>query len=158
MTKTPATSVAGGTYSVSATASAPFNSGASGTSSATTDPAAGLTVTEPLPSAPAAPSSVTVTVATTGSGKTKTFQSFTVRWLDNSNNETNFELTRCKVSGKGGTATCTADGWKATVGANIISYTESTPKPSAGTYRFSVRSLNAAGWSAWVSSGNVTIP
>lgn len=157
MTKTPATSVAGGTYSVTATASAAFNSGASGTSTATTNPAAGLTVTEPAPSAPAAPSSVTVTVATTGSGKTKQFQSFTVRWLDNSSNETNFDITRCRVSGKGGTATCTADGWNATVGANLTSLTDGV-KPAAGTYRFSVKSRNSIGSSVWVSSANVTIP
>jgi hypothetical protein len=158
MTKTSATSVAGGTYSVTATASAPFNSGASGTSSTTTDPAAGLTVTEPAPSAPAAPSSVTVTVATTGSGKTKQFQSYTVRWLDNSSNETNFDITRCRVSGKGGSTTCTADTtWSATVGANATSY-NTTDKPAAGTYRFTVRSRNAVGSSAAATSANVTIP
>lgn len=157
LTKTPASSVAPGTYDVSATASSPFNSGTSGTSTASANPLAALTVTEPPPQPPAAPSGVTGSVALTGAGKNKTFQSYTVRWTDNSGNETDFELRRCKVSGKGRTASCAYDGWSATGTANATSYT-STTKPASGTYRFEVRARNSVGNSAWAVSGNVSIP
>lgn len=159
LTKTPSTSIAAGTYDVSATATSNFNSGTSGTSSGTTNPMAALSVTAPLATKPAAPSTVTVTVALSGSGRNKTFQSYTVKWTDNSNNEVDFELQRCKVSGKGATATCTYDlnNFNPSVVENLTSYT-STASPGAGTWRFEVRARNGVGDSNWAASGNVTFP
>jgi hypothetical protein len=150
LTATPSTSVALGTYDVNATATASANIG-------TANPNAALTVTAPPPTPPAAPGSVTVSVSQTGAGKNKTFQSYTVRWVDNSANETGFALRRCQVSGKGSSATCTYDTWSGSVGANVVSLTD-TVKPAAGTWRFEVRGVNNNGASAWVSSGNVSIP
>jgi hypothetical protein len=150
MTKTPASSIAAGTYDINATASANTNSGVTSLNAA-------LTVIEPAPAPPAAPSSVTVSVNQTGSGKNKIFQNYTVRWVDNSPNETGFALRRCRMSGKGGSATCTYDTWSGSVGANVVSLVDTT-KPASGTWRFEVRSVNGSGDSNWVSSGNVSIP
>jgi hypothetical protein len=150
LTKTPSSSIATGTYDVDATTSANTNQGA-------TNPNAALTVTAPPPAPPAAPSSVTVSVSQTGSGKRKTFQSYTVRWLDNSSNETGFQLRRCRMSGKGGSATCTYDSWSASVAANAVSLTDGV-KPASGTWRFEVRAINGSGQSNWATSGNVNIP
>lgn len=150
LTATPSTSVALGTYDVNATATASTNSG-------TTNPNAALTVTAPPALPPAAPSSVAVSVSQTGSGKNKTFQSYTVRWVDNSSNEAGFQLRRCAVSGKGASTTCSYDTWSGNVGANVVSLTDAV-KPATGTWRFEVRAFNNNGVSTWVSSGNVSIP
>lgn len=150
LTATPSTSVALGTYDVSAAATASANVG-------TTNPNAALTVTAAPALPPTAPSSLTVSVVQTGSGKNRTFQSYTLRWLDNSSNEASFELRRCQVTGKGGAATCTYDTWSRSVGPNVVSLTD-TVKPATGTWRFQVRAVNSNGASAWVSSSNVSIP
>lgn len=155
LTKTPSSSVPVGSYTVNAVASAPFNSGSTGTS--TGSATAGVTVVIPPPAPPAAPSGVSGSVTLSGAGKNKAFQSFTVRWTDNSYNEDRFELRRCVMTGKGRTQTCTYDGWSATAAANAVSYS-STVKPATGTYRFEVRSVNSVGPSGWVASGSVSIP
>jgi PKD repeat protein len=96
----------------------------------------------PVVTVPSAPSSVTAAV----SGRT-----VTVRWGDTSSNETGFTVRREKLNKNGtwGSATTVA-----TVGAGVTSLTNS---PGRGTYRYSVRSNNSAGSSAYVVSSAVTL-
>ena len=69
----------------------------------------------------------------------------TIIWADNSNNETGFNVQReKKASGNKWSGTTTV----ATVGANV---TSTTNAPGSGTFRYSVRSFNASGASAWSS-------
>jgi len=64
-----------------------------------------------------------------------------LRWTDTSSNETNFELNREKLTGStwGTAATIT-------YGANVV---QATDTPGVGTFRYRLRSKNAAGVSAW---------
>jgi hypothetical protein len=101
---------------------------------------------------PAAPTSLAATATYSGSGRNKTFVGVNLAWGDASNNESLFRMERCKVSGKGKSATCTF-GALATVGANVTVYADpasSFSSPVSGTYRYRVRSENGAGNSAWV--------
>lgn len=96
-----------------------------------------ITVVDPTAVAPAAPSGVTATAA---SGVV------TVRWTDNSSNETEFEIKRqTRVGGSWSTEVIVG-----TVGANVTQFQNT---PGAGRHRYAVRAKNAAGnsaWSAWV--------
>jgi hypothetical protein len=90
---------------------------------------------------PTAPSGIT---ATNASG------TITVRWTDNSSNETTFEIRRQqRVGGTWNTAVTVG-----TVGANVTQFTN---VPGAGRWRYSVRSVNASGASAWSSWAQVTV-
>ncbi|MEY4533718.1 MAG: hypothetical protein RLZZ246_36 [Planctomycetota bacterium] len=85
--------------------------------------------------APSAPSGLTVTV----SGAT-----VTVRWTDNSSNETGFTVRRQQRVG----STWTNETVISTTGANV---TQITNAPGSGRWRYSVRAFNAAGTSAWTA-------
>lgn len=112
---------------------------------------------------PAAPSALTATVLTTGSGKNKVFEGVRLNWTDNSTNETTFQIDRCKVTGNGSNQTCTYAGLisiagSATTGARThtdLPATFPTSNP-AGTYRYRLTAVNGAGTSAAVTaSANV---
>lgn len=96
-----------------------------------------------LTAVPTAPSSLRAT---------RTGANVTVTWTDRSNNETGFDIGR---------ATQTAGVWSATtvvatVGANVVTFTQA---PGTGTYRYYVRSKTATNNSAWVGpSATVTVP
>ena len=138
LTKTPPSSVTG-TFDVNASAG-----GATTTAS--------LTVVTPPPAPPAAPSSLTATPQYTGSGKNKTLVQVSLKWVDNSGNETQFNLQRCKVSGKGNSATCTY-GSSIVLAANTISYNDpAAALNGAGTYKYRIQAENAAGKSVWVET------
>lgn len=84
-------------------------------------------------SVPAAPSGLVVTVSGT---------TVTVRWTDNSSNETGFTVRRQQRVG----STWTNETVISTTGANV---TQITNAPGSGRWRYSVRSFNASGTSAW---------
>ena len=116
----------------------------------TTNPNASLNVQVPPPTAPAAPLTLTATPQYTGNGKNKTLVQVNVKWLDMSNNETQFNLQRCKQTGRGGSATCTY-GPSIVLGANTTSYTDPAASLSgSGTYKYRLQSQNGVGPSAWV--------
>jgi subtilisin family serine protease len=82
---------------------------------------------------PAAPSGLVVTVSGT---------TVTVRWTDNSSNETGFTVRRQQRVG----STWTNETVISTTGANV---TQITNAPGSGRWRYSVRAFNANGTSAW---------
>jgi hypothetical protein len=82
---------------------------------------------------PAAPSGLVVTVSGT---------TVTVRWTDNSSNETGFTVRRQQRVG----STWTNETVISTTGANV---TQITNAPGSGRWRYSVRAFNATGTSAW---------
>lgn len=88
-------------------------------------------------SAPQAPSGVSATFA----GSTA---SVTVGWTDGSSNETGFEVRRETQHTRKGTW-----GSAAIVGSTGANVTGLVDVPGSGTYRYSVRALNAGGASAW---------
>ena len=148
LTKTPPITALG-SYSVDAT-------GTSGTNSGTTGTTASLTVTTPPPQPPAAPTNLTVSAQYSGTGKTKTFKQVNLAWTDNSNNENYFDIERCKVSGKGGSTTCTVD-LSVSVAANTTTYPDLTPVKGS-TYKYRVRARNTTtGSSAWTTQVQVQI-
>ena len=120
-----------GTYTASLTVL--DNGGAIGTASVT------IVVTPPAP--PDAPTGVTAT----RSGRT-----VTVRWTDESTNETGFTVRREKLAKNGSWGSGTI---VATTAANATSATNS---PGGGTYRYLVRSNGAGGSSAFVVSNPIT--
>ena len=71
-------------------------------------------------------------------------------WQDNSTNETGFEVER--ATGSGGTFSKLA-----TVGANVLAYTDSSPSASTN-YCYRVRAFNSAGASAYTASACATTP
>ena len=79
--------------------------------------------------------------------------SASLTWTDNSNNEDGFRLERQL---NGGAWTVIAAG----IGANIVSYTDSTLVQGAvaNTYCYGVQAFNAAGSSAWSNTACKTIP
>jgi hypothetical protein len=96
----------------------------------------GTTVTvEPVPSAPAAPSGLTVRASSSSQ--------IDLRWTDNSNNEASFEIERCSGKGK-----CTTFVFLTSVGANIVLY-QNTGLTKATDYSYRVRAVNAIGSSAY---------
>ncbi len=72
-------------------------------------------------------------------------------WTDKSTNENGFKIERCT-----GVA-CTNFVQKATVGANITSYTDTGLSPRT-TYRYRVRAYNAAGNSTYSNTAKATTP
>ena len=134
-----------GTYVVTATAT-------SGRDSGTAPQSASLAVTA---APPGAPSNLTASSSYSGTGKNKQFVRVSLAWADNSANETGFDIERCKVSGKGGSATCTFSAL-ASVAGGVKTYQDPAPIPS-GTYKYRVRSKNATGPSPWSNSAQATI-
>jgi len=89
------------------------------------------------PAAPAAPSGLSA-VALSGS-------SIELSWLDNSGNETSFNIER---SGGGSTLVTS-------VGANVTSYTDTNLSPDT-TYTYRVNAENSGGSSAWSDPASAT--
>jgi subtilisin family serine protease len=122
-----------GTHTITATA---VDSGSLSTSSTVT-----ITVTSSSGTAPAAPSGQT---ATNASG------TVTVRWTDNSSNETSFEIKRQQRVGN----VWTNEVVVGSVGANVTQFTNA---PGAGKWRYAIRAVNSAGASAWTTWAQVTV-
>lgn len=98
---------------------------------------------------PAAPASLTGAPVYSGSGRNKLLQGINLTWTDSSNNETDFELQRCLVQGKGGSQTCSFATFSyPAAGATSLS----DPVTTKGTYRYQIRSRNALGVSAWTQT------
>ena len=84
-----------------------------------------------------------------GTGKSKTLAKITLSWTDVANN-TSYTLERCKVSGKGNSATCTFSGFGAVLGQDANSYVDTgVAALGPGTYRYRLSAGNAAGSSGW---------
>jgi hypothetical protein len=117
------------------------------------------TIAVTIISPPAAPSNLTAAVQYPGAGKNKALQGVKLTWVDRSDNETRFRIQRCQVTGKGSTVACTYPSTSdVTVPANSITWFD--PASSlirSATYRYHVRSENAAGSSGWVEV-QVTVP
>ncbi|MCE2885477.1 MAG: S8 family serine peptidase [Planctomycetaceae bacterium] len=122
-----------GTHTITASAT---DSGSLSSSSTVT-----ITVTASSGTAPAAPSAPTATAV----GGT-----VTVRWTDNSSNETTFEIKRQQRIG----STWTNETAVGSVGANVTQFTNT---PGAGRWRYAIRAVNSAGASAWTAWVQVTI-
>ncbi len=90
--------------------------------------------------APAAPSSAAATVASTSQ--------INLTWVDNSNNETNFNVERATAAAGPFTQI-------AALGANVTSYS-STGLAASTTYYFRVRASNSAGSSAYSNTASAT--
>ena len=86
------------------------------------------------PSKPAAPSNLEVTGITSSQ--------ISLRWTDNSSNETGFNVERCEGT------TCTAFRYVATRGANVVTFTN-TGLTANTAYRYRVRANSNAGNSAY---------
>jgi len=85
------------------------------------------------PTVPLAPSSLTGTALSGGQAS--------LSWIDNSNNEDGFRIERCSGSG------CSNLAQVATVGANVVSYSDTTLAGST-TYTYRVSSYNGGGITA----------
>ncbi|MFM7259343.1 MAG: hypothetical protein ACKO3W_01940, partial [bacterium] len=123
-----------GTHTI--TASATDSGSLSGSSTVT------ITVTASSGTAPAAPSGQTASVA----GGT-----VTVRWTDNSSNETSFEIKRQQRVGSSWTTEVVVG----SVGANVTQFANA---PGSGKWRYAVRAVNSAGASAWTGWVQVSVP
>jgi VCBS repeat-containing protein len=132
------------------------NSGAAGTDTftfvandgAATSNAATVVVT--IAGLPAAPSNLTANAQYSGAGKNKTLQGVRLTWVDNSSDETLFRIQRCQITGKGSTLACNyTSTFNVTVPVNSVTYLDGTAVARA-TYRYRVRSENAAGSSGWI--------
>jgi subtilisin family serine protease len=110
---------------------------------------------DPTPTAPAAPSNLTATAGATGTGRNKV-PFVDLAWQDNSDNEDNFVLERCTVSGKGQSATCGST-VQITVGANTASYHDASVVKGT-TYRYKVKATNSVGDSAFSNQVQVKTP
>ena len=93
-----------------------------------------ITVQDPASAPPAAPTNLTGTRLSRGTGR--------INWTDNANNETGFEIQRERRSGSSWVSTTNLG----PVAANTTSYTDS---PGRNRYRYRVRAVNAPGASAW---------
>lgn len=127
-------------YRVRAT-NADGDSNYSNTSSATT--------LAPPAAPPATPTNFTGAPGYNGAGKNKTLARITLNWTDVANN-TSYTLERCKVSGKGNTATCSFAPFGAALTADSSSYVDTGVEAlGKGTYRYRLNAANASGPSAW---------
>ncbi|MBM3753276.1 MAG: hypothetical protein FJW38_04775 [Acidobacteria bacterium] len=98
---------------------------------------------------PAAPASLAGTPVYSGSGRNKLLVGISLTWTDSSNNETDFELQRCLVQGKGASQTCSF----ATFAYPAAGSTSlSDPVTAKGSYRYQLRSRNSLGESAWTQT------
>lgn len=92
----------------------------------------------------AAPSNLTASVQTTGSGKNKT-KTVTLNWQDNSADEDGFVIERCLETGKGKSKTCNF-AEISTVSAGVTSYAETA---GSGTFKYRVKARNGNEVSAY---------
>ena len=106
-----------------------------------------VTVNAAAGSSPAAPTNLTASVERSGKGKNKVVTGVMLNWTDNANDEDAFVIERCEETGRGKTKMC--DFVKiATVGANIISFSDSGSFGS-GKYKYRVKARNTNGDSAY---------
>ena len=98
--------------------------------------------TPPPPQTPAAPSNLTA-----ANGGTRRVN---LSWKDNSSNETQFLLERCRLS----RSSCTFS-QLATVGAGVTGFSD-TSVSRRTTYRYRVKARNSAGDSAYSNTAQVT--
>jgi hypothetical protein len=131
----PATNAGGQTYTAYRVSAV----GANGTGSA---------VFTRAPVAPAAPSALTATPANSNA----TPRRVTVRWTDNSTNETGFTVQYSRQLTGGANPTWGA--WVSATAAAANATSQQITVPSTGTYQFRMQSFNAAGSSAY--AGPVT--
>jgi hypothetical protein len=133
-----------GSYVIGAT-------GTAGTHSDATDVNASLTVQNV---APATPTGVSATTVSSGSGKNKVFQYIRFQWGDVAN-ETSYSIQRCKVSGKGASATCVyAPLTSVPAGTTSINDVPAT----TGTFKYQVKAVNSITGlsSAWSTAAQAT--
>lgn len=105
------------------------------------------TATTPA-AAPAVPGTLSAVASYAGSGKNRALLAITLNW-SNVANETMYRLERCKVSGKGASATCVFAALT-TVGVNVVSYPDTgVATLGRGNYQYRVRAENSVGVSAW---------
>ncbi len=116
------------------TASVTDSGGLTGTATRT------ITVQNPPPAPPAAPSNLTATRLSLGTAR--------LNWTDNANNETGFDIERQQRVGGRWTNTVTIG----PLAANTVTYTDS---PGSSRWRYRVRATNSAGASAY--TGWVTV-
>jgi hypothetical protein len=99
--------------------------------------------TPPPPPAPLAPSSLVATAVSANR--------IDLSWLDNSSNETGFDIERCEGAG------CTAFIAIGQVGANVASFSN-TGVSGGTTYRYRIRAFNAGSASGYSNTGEATTP
>ncbi len=97
-------------------------------------------ISVPTETIPSAPSQVAASVQSATSGSVR------VQWADQSNNETGFEVKRVGPSGQINLVN---------VGANTTSLNETLS--TSGSYTYSVRSFNSAGFSAASNNSSITL-
>jgi hypothetical protein len=102
-----------------------------------------ISIATPGLTAPVAPSSVTATAGATGH--------VTLKWMDNSNNETHFDILRATNAG------FTKNRVRMFTGSNITSL-DDTPLTSGVTYYYRIRAMNVIGVSDYSDIVAVTAP
>jgi len=116
---------------------------------ATDDRVQSVTVSEPVPQPPAAPTNLTAAVDKSGRGKEKTINSVILHWTDNSDDETGFVIEGCEqvTTGKGKNREVTCN-FKAVgnVSSNTTSFVVDHLRPENN---FRVKAVNDEGSSAW---------
>ncbi|MBL8878479.1 MAG: S8 family serine peptidase [Phycisphaerales bacterium] len=133
---------AGASFSTSSLSAGTHTITASVTDSGGLSGSASISLTVQAPSPPAAPSGVSVTDL--GGGVAR------VNWVDNSNNETSFEIQRqTRVGGSWSIATTVG-----TVGANVTTFNNTA---GLGRHRYRVRAVNSAGNSAYTGWVQITL-
>ena len=95
----------------------------------------------PPPPPPNAPSALTATAVSSSQ--------INLGWTDNSTDETGFKIERCQNAG------CTNFAQVATVGANVVAYSN-TGLTASTTYGYRVRATNAGGDSAYSNTAEAT--
>ena len=104
---------------------------------------------------PAAPTNLTAVAGSTGSGP-KAQRFVDLSWQDNSNNETSFDIERCKLTGKGKSTSCPF-ALLTTVGANATAYHDASVARST-TYRYRVRARAGSAVSSYSNVVEVKTP
>lgn len=107
-----------------------------------------VTVIEPTPQPPLAPSNLSSTADKSGKGKNKTINSITLNWSDNSDNEIDFIVEGCdeRTTGKGRNRIVTCNfNVIGTTSSNITSFSVS----DVSLNRFRVKAINSIGESAY---------
>ena len=116
-----------------------FNAGGN---SPYSSPAEGTTPPETPPSAPS-------NLTATPPSRQPNNSFVDLKWQDNSNNETNFDIQRCVGAG------CTNFSALATVGANVTAYHDA-PTLRKTTYVYRVKARNGATDSAYSNTASAT--
>lgn len=102
--------------------------------------------------APAAPSGLTGTAVRIGLTNQA---NVTLRWTDNSNNETGFQIQRATTPAFTGATSFTV-GANIVLAPSLVTYSQSATRPK--TYYYRVRATNLVGSSAWNVFGPLNAP